>query len=147
MKADEAGSSHGFFHKVCIFCNQYRKTVRRKSHNVYKILTKEAEQNIKCAVDVKNDFPLLCQIQDVDLIAKELMIHKKCYSDYTRILDSTVEKGTEQLQRQLGDMESVKTFINEAVLEQNQAISITVLHRTVCMVLDTDKKMKKNISK
>ena len=129
MKTDEAGSSHGFFPKVCIFCNQYRKTVRRKSHNAYKILTKEAEQNIKRAAKVKNDLPLLCQIQDVDLIANELMIHKKCYLDYTRTLDSTVEQATEQLSRQLGDIESVKTFINEAVLEQNQAVSITVLHR------------------
>ena len=58
----EAGSIHGFFPKVCIFCNQYRKTVRRKSHNAYKILTKEAEQNTKRAANVKNDLPLLCQI-------------------------------------------------------------------------------------
>ena len=79
MKADEAGSSHGFFPKICIFCNQYRKTVRRKLHSAYKILTKEAEQNIRCAANVNNDLPLLCQIQDVDLIAKELMIHKKLY--------------------------------------------------------------------
>ena len=79
MKTYEAASSHGFFPKVCIFCNQYRKTVRKKSHNAYKILTKEAEQNIKHAADVKNDLPLLCQIQDVDLTAKELMIHKKYY--------------------------------------------------------------------
>ena len=120
MKANEAGSSHGFFPKVCMFCNQYRKTVRIKFHNAYKILTKE--QNIKCASNVKNDLPLLCQIQDVDLIAKELMIHKKCYLDCTRILDSSVEKGREQLPRQLGDIESVKTFIKETVLEQNQAV-------------------------
>ena len=71
-------------------------------------MTKEAEQNIKCSADVKNDLPLLCQIQDVDLIAKELMIHQKCYLDCTRILDSSVEKGTEQLPRQLGDTESVQ---------------------------------------
>ena len=83
MKTDEAGSSHGFYSKDCIFCNQYRKTVRRKSHNTYKILTNEAEQNIKHAADVKNDLPLLYQIQDVDLTANELMIHKKYYLDYT----------------------------------------------------------------
>ena len=40
----------------------------------------------------------------------------------------TVEKATEQFPRQFGDTESAKTFINEAVLEQNQAVSITVLH-------------------
>ena len=57
------------------------------------------------------------------------MIHDKCYLDYTHILDSTVEKGTEELPHQLGDIESVKTFINEAVSEQNQVISITVLRR------------------
>ena len=56
------------------------------------------------------------------------MIQKECYLDHTRILDSTVEKGTKQFPRQLGDIESVKMFIN-AVLEQNQAVSITVLHR------------------
>ena len=44
-------------------------------------------------------------------------------------MDSSVEKSTEQLPRQLGDIESVKTFINETVLEQNQAVSITVLYR------------------
>ena len=44
-------------------------------------------------------------------------------------MDSTVVKGTEQLLYQLGDIESVKTFINEAVLEQNQVVSITVLRR------------------
>ena len=136
MKTDEAGSSHGFFPKVCIFCNQHRKTVRRKSHNACKILTKEAEQNIKRAANVKNDLPLLCQIQDIDLIHKELMIHKKCYLDCTHILDSTTldpchrrPEYTEQLPRQLGDIESVRTFVNEAVLEQNQTVSITVLHR------------------
>ena len=92
-------------------------------------MAKEAEQNIKHAADVKNDLQFLCQIQDVDLIAKELMIHKKCCLDYTRILDSTAENATEQLLRQLGDIESVRTFISEAVFEQNQAVSITVLHR------------------
>ena len=43
-----------------------------------------------------------------------------------------MKKGTEQLPHQLRDIESVKTFINEAVLEQNQAVSITVLHRLLC---------------
>ena len=57
------------------------------------------------------------------------MIHKKCHLNCTCILNSTVEKGTEQLPRQLGDTGSVKTFINETVLEQNQAVSFTVLHR------------------
>ena len=107
MTTDEAGSCDGFFPKACTFCNQYRKTVRRKSRNAYKILAKEAEQNIKRAANVKNDRPLLCQIQDVDLIAKELMIHKKCYLDYTRILDSIVKKATEELPRQLGHIREV----------------------------------------
>ena len=108
-------------------------------------MTKEAEQNIKRAAKVKNDLPLLCQIQDVDLIAKELKIHKRCYLEYTCILDSTVEKATEQLPRQLRDIKSVKTFINEAVLEQSKLYQSQ--SSTVCMVLDTNKKMKKNISK
>ena len=121
MKTYEAGSSHGFFPKVCIFCSQYRKTVRRKSHNAYKILPKEAEQNIKHAADVKNDLPLLCQIQDVDLTTKELMIHKKYYLDYTLILGPAVEKATEQFLRQFRDFS------------------------IICIVLDTDKKIKKYI--
>ena len=39
----------------------------KKSHNTYKILTKE---NIKHAANVKNDISLRCQIQDVDLLPK-----------------------------------------------------------------------------
>ena len=41
---------------------------------------------IKEAAKVKNDEKLLIQIRDVDLIAKELQMHRICYIDYTRIV-------------------------------------------------------------
>eukprot|EP00794_Sanderia_malayensis_P002369 gene2369-2730_t len=83
------------------------------------------KQRVCCALLQKRH-----KVQHVDLIAKELMVHKKCYNDYARILgenESSRDK-SEQSERVLGDFTKVETFIEDAVLSNNQAVSISALH-------------------
>ena len=87
---------------------KWRKTVKTKTDIPYKITTINAEMKIKEAAEIKNDHELLGQIQDVDLIAKELMMHKQCYIEYTRCLSSkTKDTAQEDIQETQGDFNKV----------------------------------------
>ena len=63
------------------------------------IRTTVADKNLKKATKLRKDETFLLEIHEVDLVAKEIKDHEKCYHDYTRILypnenQSTVnEKG------------------------------------------------------
>ena len=97
---------------------------------MHKIACKDAMALIKEAAEVKNDEKLLIQIRDVDLIAKELQMHRICYIDYTLIVTlKNKPSDADETEFAWGDFDAVKAFISESILTLNKAISITVLHQ------------------
>ena len=129
-KADESGNLIEFFPNVCVFCNQERKSANNTVYSLHKIACKDAMALIKEAAKVKNDEKLLIQIRDVDLIAKELQMHRICYIDYTRIVTlKNKPSDADETEFAWGDFDAVKAFISESILTMNKAISITVLHQ------------------
>ena len=125
-KSDESGNSVGFFPNVCVFCNQERKASNNTVYSLHKIACKDAMALIKEAAKVKNDEKLLI----LDLIAKELQMHRICYIDYTRIVTLKNKlSDADETEFAWGDFDAVKAFISESILTLNKAISITVLHQ------------------
>ena len=108
--------------------SQTEFTVSRRlaaNNNYYKRRNENKE-----TAEMKNDHKLHGQIQDVDLIAKELMMHKQCYLEYTRCLSSkTKDTAQEDIPETQGDFDKVKEFISDAILECNKAVSMTALHK------------------
>ena len=56
------------------------------------ILTNEAQESLKKAATIKNDYVIFGAIKDADLIAAEFKKHRKCYREYARILSETNNK-------------------------------------------------------
>ena len=77
---------------------------------------------------MKKDEELLLSIRGVDLIAKEFMMHMKCYKDYIRVLSQSAHDEKECL-REVGDFNAIKNFIQNQILCNNHTVSITALHR------------------
>ena len=98
-------STVGLFPKESFVCKKLRKTVKTKTYIPYKITTINAEMKIKEAAEMKNDHKLLGQIQDVALIAKELMMHK-CYLEC--LSSKTKDTAQEDIQETQGDFDKVK---------------------------------------
>ena len=72
----------------------------------------------------------MLRIRGVDLIAKEMQMHRICYIDYKRIITlKSKPSEADETEFKCGDFESVKSFISGSILTLNQAISITVLHQ------------------
>ena len=69
---------------------------------------------------MKKDEELLLSIRGVDLIAKEFIMHMKCYKDYIQVLSQSAYDEKEFL-REAGDFNAVKNFIQNQVLCNNQA--------------------------
>ena len=80
---------------------------------------------------MKEDEQLLLHVREVDLIAKEFTMHKPCYNNYVRHLTKKAhdQKEASEHQREVGDFSAVKEVIQSAILSNNQALSITALHR------------------
>ena len=119
------------FPKVCFFCKQGRKKINKRSYYPYKITTVDAEHKIKEAALLTEDEELLLHVREVDLIAKEFMMHKPCYNNYVRQLTkkAVYEKQDFGHQKEVGDFNAVKKAIQSVILKNNQALSITALHR------------------
>ena len=69
------------------------------------------------------------EIKDLDLIAKEFKHHDVCYREFTRKEDITHEKrkSLEDV-RGAGNFEVVAKCVKEKILNENEAVSMTVLH-------------------
>ncbi len=83
-----------------------------------------AVTSIKEAAEA-NDEKLFYEINHLDLIAKEFKYHDFCYREFTRKKPVQSQTSIETLQ---GNFDAVIRCIEERILSQNQAISITVLH-------------------
>ena len=87
---------------------------------------KTTEETIKEAAELRNDKDVLRDIRDVDLLAKEFQVHDKCRLDYTRKHDS-IENGEKDIQT-FGNFDAVKNFLEDHVLKNNQAASMSLIH-------------------
>ena len=111
-----------------MFCNQQRKSVNKTVYTLHKITTNDAVG--KKAAEIKNDEQLLLRIRGVDLIAKEMQMHRICCIDYTRIITlKNKPSEADETEFKCGDFESVKSFISGSILTLNQTVSRTVLHQ------------------
>ena len=93
------------------------------------ISTQQAVNTIKDAAEAKEDQKLFFEIKELDPIAKEFKCHDACYRDYTRKRDK-VENGNESHNdsQETGNFEAVVKCIEDKIIGQNQAISMSVLH-------------------
>ena len=113
-----------------MFCNQQRKSVNKTVYTLHKITTNDAVELVKKVAEIKNDEQFLLRIRGVDLIAKEMQMHRICYIDYTRIITlKSKPSEADETEFKCGDFESVKSCISGSILTLNQAVSITVLHQ------------------
>ena len=70
-----------------MFCNQHRKLALNKTvYTLHKITTNDAVELVKKVAEIKNDEHFLFRIRGVDLIAKEMQMHRICYIDYAQII-------------------------------------------------------------
>ena len=128
-KNDATCSTSGIFPKHCIFCKKRRITIKRRIFTQHTLTTLSAEHKIRQAAEKKNDAELIVQISAVDLIAKELMMHKQRHLDYVRCLGEI--EGNED---DVDDTEAtnnfpiVKDFIQEPIIEGNKAVSMKAIH-------------------
>ena len=82
-KSEQCLDAVGLFSKTCVFLNQQRKSVNKTVYTLHKITTNDDVELVKKASEIKNDEQLLLRIRGVDLIAKEMQMHRICYIDYT----------------------------------------------------------------
>eukprot|EP00794_Sanderia_malayensis_P014842 gene14842-biopygen11931 len=124
------GGVRGVYPKECNFCHKYRVKRQQKHHLPITVSTHQAVMTIKQAAEANEDQSLFFEIKDLDLIAKEFKYHDFCYKEYTRKekirIASTQEDTGEQ--RSSGNFEAVVQCIKERIIDENQAVSMKVLH-------------------
>jgi hypothetical protein len=90
LKRSTCRSNASLFPNTCIICEKdhymYQFDRKRKKENLVLCQTFNASEALFKAATLKTDETLLCKIQGVDCIAKELKYHKTCFLSYTRIL-------------------------------------------------------------
>ena len=110
-KVDESSRGPGFFPKICFFCKAWKRYFNRK--RTVPITTTDAVKWISDAAEMKKDEELLLSIRGVDLIAKEFMMHLKCYKGYIRVLSQSAHDETE-CPREVGDFNAVKKLYSKS---------------------------------
>ena len=93
-----------------------------------------AEKGIKDAAKLRMDHDVLGQVCETDLIAKELMMHRQCYIDYTLCLeeqsqDVDKDDNNDGQRKMKDDFDQVKDFIQDTIIESEKAVSITAVHK------------------
>ena len=106
--------------------NRKKKNFHSTNHNNHKCR--------KDAAKLRMDHDVSGQVCEIDLIAKELMMHKQCYIDYTRCLeeqsqDVDKDDNNDGEREMKGDFDQVKDFIQDAIIESRKAVSIAAVHR------------------
>jgi len=93
------------------------------------IQTKSACERIMQAASLKNDYGMTLAIEGQDLIAKEFMMHRKCYKDYTRICSkpsTATSQDNYQHQCQTNSNE-LYSFVQNHVIGCKQSASMKLL--------------------
>ena len=87
---------------------------------------KSTELTIKAAAEERQDEKVLRDIRDADLLAKEFQVHYKCTLEYTRKRMSLEGEGSNE---RSGNLEPVEEFIKSNIIEENQPVSMAVVHQ------------------
>ena len=132
LKKDDR-DSRGIFPKKCMAPTCLKTgpiKVGGVKQDLAPLLTVTACETLLRAAHSRRDEEMLTSIRDVDLIAKEFCMHRKCYRDYTRVTSATrrAENCTE------ATSESVRTdetklfcFVERYVLSAKQSVSMKLL--------------------
>ena len=86
-----------------MICQKKIVKFRGKDCHITPIVTVDAKKRLKNAAAGKNDERMQLAVKGVDLIAKELKKHDKCYRDYTRVLYDDASK-TKELVYDIGSI-------------------------------------------
>ena len=123
---DVTPGERGIFPDICMICKKKKIKVNKKDCYTTQIVTREAENSLKNAAEMKNDTLMLLAINEVDLIAKEFKKHDKCYRDYTRIIYEHDDR-KEDLVYDVGNYECVVKIVEEQVMSLFKCVSMDVL--------------------
>lgn len=126
-----SSNSRGIFLKKCMNpkCNTAKPIkVDGKKQQIAVIQTKSACEKIRQSAGLKNDSGMMLAIEGQDLIAKEFMMHRKCYKDYTRICSkpSTASSTDYQDQCQTNSNE-LYSFVENHIIGCKQSASLKLL--------------------
>ena len=122
------------FPSACGICKKDVIKIKGVKQYTTPIVTKIAEATMKKAAELHQDDDMLRRIQAEDLIAREFRKHENCYREYTRIthLKEDVDDSSSKhlCDDDTGKFEEVCNIIDDFILTQNQAISMSFLNET-----------------
>lgn len=127
----DSSDNRGLFPKKCMNpnCGTAKSIkVKGKKQEIALIQTKSACETILQAANLKNDSEMMLAIGGQDLIAKEFMMHRKCYKDYTRICSksSTASTQNDQYRCQTNSSELL-SFVENHIIGCKQSASMKLL--------------------
>ena len=136
-KSERLSSEKSKFLTKCFICGKEQLEKDQDDYYLVIVLTKEGKATIKSACKEKLPSYYL-EIEDTDLIARELKYHKPCFNTFTYIYsiqkkrqldNSGLYKGkAAQSTYEQGDFQSIIGYINKHVKAKKEAISTTKLH-------------------
>ena len=88
-ESKETVTKKQLFLRCCYLCKKNRITVNKLEEKSINISTNKAQESLKKAAVLKNDYIMLGTIKDVDLIGAQFKKHRKCYREYNRISSET----------------------------------------------------------
>ena len=126
------------FPSACGICK--KDVIKLKGVKQY--TTHIVTKTMKKAAELHQDDDMLRRIQAEDLIAREFKKHENCYREYTCIthLKEDVDDSSSKhlCDNDTGKFEKVCNIIDDFILTQNQAISMSFLNETYGTGLGTD---------
>lgn len=127
----DTNNTRGLFPKKCMNpkCGTAKPIkVKGEKQEIAVIQTKSACETIWHAANLKKDSEMMLAIEGQDLIAKEFMMHRKCYKDYTRTCSkaSTAETENDQHQCQTNSSELL-SFVENHIIGCKQSASMKLL--------------------
>ena len=127
----------------CLFCDKKVLKIKGDKQPLVKCVTKTAETSIRLAAEQKNDENLLCQIRDIDLIAKEAHYHNHCRRSYTRSdVRRPINPNSETsavLSAHKKAFDSLCKYVQENIIEQMKVERMTMLReRYLLYLLEVD---------
>ena len=128
-KPSDGRISRDGYPKECNLCNKYR--IMRNGKYIFPITisTPQAVNMVKDAAEAKEDQKLFFEIKDLDLIAKEFKYHDACCREYTRKSDKVQKRNESHSDiQETGNFEAVVKCIEDKIIGQNQAFSMSALH-------------------
>ena len=141
------------YRKECNLCSKHRIQFKRTKYVPYKIEARDAEMTIKAAAKDKNE-TLYNEIKGLDLMAKDVSVHKHCYQHYTTgYAAGSRSKETDangiiepESSYSAGKFEEVKQFVDDEVLGLGKAVSMKVVHEIYDLEVG-DKRYRQKLKK